>query len=147
MQISKQLVKAAGLHPRLKLFIKKEVNGKPSVTSTGIHKVKLIRDKEIKGKDPESGKPIDCVRYLVEENGELRTYDTRKFNKETGELSYLVQRFADYAENTWVLLEGKRRGIKNYVEVSDLTGEESEVDENHDDVLTEDEVDEKFNGM
>lgn len=137
MQISKQLVKDAGLHPRLRLLTKEE--GKAPV-STGKHIVRLIKDKEIMGKDVNTGKEIPKIRYLVEEKGELKVYDTRKFNKDTGEINYLVQKLAEYPENSMVVLEAKKLGAKNYIAVTPLTtGAEVEVDDDEDEDL-EDEV-------
>ncbi len=131
MQISKQLVKDAGLHPRLRLLTKEE--GKAPV-STGKHVVRLIKDKEIMGKDVNTGKEIPKIRYLVEEKGELKVYDTRKFNKDTGEINYLVQKLAEYPENSMVVLEAKKLGAKNYIAVTPLTtGAEVEVDEEEED--------------
>lgn len=143
MQTSKQLVRAAGIYPRIKLFTKEE--GK-SAKSTGVHKVKLIKDKEIKGKDPITGKVVDKIRYLVEENGELKTYDTNKFNKDTGEISYLVQKLAEFDENTIVYLEGKSKGIKNYVDVSLTNNDPIEVEED-DAIIDEEDIDAKFKEM
>ncbi len=132
MQISKQLVKDAGLHPRLRLLTKEE--GKAPV-STGKHIVRLIKDKEIVGKDVNTGKEIPKIRYLVEEKGELKVYDTRKFNKDTGELNYLVQKLAEYPENSMVVLEAKKLGAKNYIAVTPLTtGAEVEVDDEDEDI-------------
>ncbi len=132
MQISKQLVKDAGLHPRLRLLTKEE--GKAPV-STGKHTVRLIKDKEIMGKDVNTGKEIPKIRYLVEEKGELKVYDTRKFNKDTGELNYLVQKLAEYPENSMVVLEAKKMGAKNYISVTPLTtGAEVEVDDEDEDI-------------
>ena len=143
MQASKAIVKQAGIYPKLKLFTKQE--GK-SAQPTGIHKVKLIKDKEVKGKDPMTGKVVDKVRYLVEENGELKTYDTNKFNKDTGEISYLVQKLAEFEENTVVYFEGKKQGMKNYVSVS-LT-EHSAVEVEEDDAeIDENDIDAKFEAI
>jgi len=134
MKTSQSVVKAAGIVPKLRLFNK----GEKSVTSTGPHKVKLIQDKEVMGKDTETGKEIPCIRYLVEENGEKRVYETRKFNKKTNEVSYLVQRLAEIEENTQVILEGKRRGIINYVEVTIIGKTDNVPHEGADDVDVED---------
>lgn len=131
MQVSKQLVKEAGLHPKLKLLIKEE--GKAPVP-TGVHKVRLLRDKEIIKKDITSGKDTPYIRYLVEENGETKVYDTRKYSKETGDLSYLVQKLAEYPENSYVILEAKKQGAKNYISVQPLnTTAEVEVEDEEDD--------------
>lgn len=128
MEISKQMVKDAGLLPKLRLLTKEE--GKPPV-STGPHTVRLIKDKEIVGKD-DKGNKIPKVRYLVEEDGELKTYDTRKFNKDTGELNYLVQKLAEYPENSIVILEAKKKGIKNYISVTPFNVA-TEVEDDEDD--------------
>ena len=48
MKISIELLNVAGIIPRLKLGIKKAKGG---MTSTGVHRVKLISDKIIKAKD------------------------------------------------------------------------------------------------
>jgi len=93
----------------------------------------MIADKIIKGNDPKTGKEIDYVRYLLEENGETKTYQTKKLN-DKGELSYLVQRLAEINEGQEVILEMKKQGIKNYIEVSPVVGGESveiEDDEEH----------------
>ncbi len=130
MQVSKQLVKDAGLHPRLRLLTKEE--GKAPV-STGKHTVRLIKDKEVMGKDINTGKEVPKIRYLVEEKGELKVYDTRKFNKDTGELNYLVQKLAEYPENSIVILEAKKMGAKNYIAVTPYnTGAEVEVEDDED---------------
>jgi hypothetical protein len=132
MQVSKQLLKEAGLHPKLRLLIKVSEDKAPE--ATGKHKVRLIKDKIITKTDPKTGKPYEAVRYLVEENGELKTYDTRKLNKDTCDLSYLVQKLAEYPENSYVILEGKRQGIKNYISVTPVnTAEDIAVEEVEDD--------------
>jgi len=119
MKTSKQLVKEAGLHPKLRLM-RKETNerGYEVATSTGEHRVRLIADKLLAPKkDPNTGKMIEYVRYLVEKDGQTYTYDTKRFNKDTGELSYLVQRFAEIEEGTYVILEAKKIGTQNYIAV------------------------------
>lgn len=126
MQVSKQLVKEAGLHPKLKLLTKED--GKAPVP-TGEHKIRLLKDKEVVKKDID-GKDTAYIRYLVEEHGEIKVYDTRKFSKDTGEISYLVQKLAEYPENSYVILEAKKQGAKNYISVKPVnTSEEVEVDD------------------
>lgn len=126
MQVSKQLVKEAGLHPKLKLLIKED--GKAPVL-TGEHKIRLLKDKEVTKKDID-GRDTAYIRYLIEEHGEVKVYDTRKFSKDTGEISYLVQKLAEYPENSYVILEAKKQGAKNYISVKPVnTTEEVEVDD------------------
>lgn len=127
---SKEVVKVAGLHPKLKLLRKNDA-GVP--TPTGPHIVKLLLDKEITKKDPQTGQDTQYIRYLVEENGERKTYDTRKFNKDTNEVSYLVLELSEYVEGSIVKLEGKKIGTKNYIKVTPVNvAKEVEVDEDDD---------------
>lgn len=119
-------MKEANIQPKLKLGKKKAGGG---VIPTGPHRVKMIADKIVKGTDPKTGKEIEYVRYLVEENGETKIYQTKKLN-EKGELSYLVQELSSINEGQEVILEMKKQGIKNYVEVSPITdGKSFEVDD------------------
>ena len=139
METSKRLVKEAGLHPKLKLF-RKDVNsaGNEVTVATGAHTVKLVKDKEIR-KPNEKNVMTDYVRYLVEENGTLKTYETRKFKKDTKELSYLILELSDYNEGDVVVLEGKKFGAKNYVSVKPATGSSKQTN----DIEVEDEDEEE----
>lgn len=118
-KVSKELLKQAGIHPKLRLGIKQEKGG---VQSTGAHRVKLIGEKIVKGIDRETGQAIDFVKYVFEEDGELKEYRTRLKHKETGELQYLVQNMANVDEGQEVILEMKKMGAKNYIEVRNIDG-------------------------
>jgi hypothetical protein len=135
MKNSLALLKEANIQPKLRLGIKKQGGG---TKSTGAHRVKMIADKIVKGVDPKTNKEIDYVRYLLEENGETKTYQTKKLN-DKGELSYLVQRLAEIKEGEEVILEMKKQGIKNYIEVSPVVGSESvEIeDDEHEELINE----------
>jgi len=125
MKISRQIIKVAGIFPRLRLFTKTP----KGLVSTGQHIVKLIQDKEVKGTEFKTGKEVEKVRYLVEENGEKKIFERNKFNK-SGDVDYLVVKLAEYEENTEIILKGERAGIKNVVSLSPVVGGESvEVDE------------------
>ena len=113
MKNSKALLAQAGLLPKLRLGVKQDKGG---VKSTGPHRVKVLEDKIVKGFDQESGKEIDYVKYILSENNEKKYYQTKLKDKEGG-LSYLVQRLAEINEGDEVILEMKRRGVRNYVEV------------------------------
>lgn len=130
MKVSQEILKQANIVPRLRLGVKaisRSKGGKmvPMVKSLGAFHVKLIKDKEVVGRDNQTGEPVPMVRYLLDvlmpdgKTWEKRIYDTRKFNKDTGEVSYLVQRMAELPEGHEVILEMKRKGIRNYVEVRD----------------------------
>lgn len=114
--------------PRLRLGNKTD----KGVVPTGPHRVKFIIDKEAKGTDPITGKERDEVAYLVEENGEKKSYRVPKFNK-SGEIHYLVVRLAEVKEGEEVILEMKRSGIKNFVEVTPVRDTKAiEVDDEDD---------------
>lgn len=114
IKTSKELLQKAGILPKLRLGQKLSKGG---VKSTGAHRVKILEDKIIRRPDPTTGKDIEWVRYFVEENGEKKIYDT-KLKDKAGGLSYLVQRFAEIGEGEEIILEMKKQGIKNYVEVT-----------------------------
>jgi hypothetical protein len=148
MKVSKQLMDAAGIKPKLKLGVKTD----RGVQSTGPHKVKMISDKIINGLDRETGKVIEYVKYVVEEDGVQKEYRTRLKHKETGELQYLVQNLSQINEGEEVIMEMKKMGPKNYVEVRHVDGSKI-TDEEQDDVdpasedITDDEVDEALNSV
>jgi hypothetical protein len=123
MQISRELLIKAGILPKLRLGIKLDGGG---VKSTGPHRVKVLKDAIIKRADPATGKEAEWVRYTIEEGEEKKVYDTRLKDK-SGQLSYLVQRFAEIPEGHEVLLEMKKRGVKNYIQVTSIN-DQSQVE-------------------
>lgn len=127
MKVSKELMEKAGIKPKLKLGVKTE----RGVQSTGPHKVKMVSDKIVQGLDRETGKVIEYVKYVVEEDGTEKEYRTRLKHKETGELQYLVQNLAQIEEGQEVIMEMKKAGVKNYIEVRHPDGS----------VITDDEQD------
>lgn len=141
MKVSKELMKAANIKPKLKLGVKTD----RGVQSTGPHKVKMVSDKIVSGLDRESGKVIEYVKYIVEEDGTEKEYRTRLKHKETGELQYLVQNLSQIEEGQEVIMEMKKAGLKNYVEVRHIDGSVI-TDEDQDDVapVSEDPTEEDF---
>lgn len=126
MKNSLGLMKQAGILPKLRLAVKEE--GKAPVP-TGPHRVTIIDDKIKKGKD-EKGNIIDVVHYVFEENGEKKYYEVPVKDKQ-GELHYLVQRLSEVPEGSEIILEMKKRGMKNYVSVA-IVGEQSEIEMDED---------------
>lgn len=122
MKTSLEILKKANIIPKLRLAIKEE--GKAPLP-TGPHRVILIEDKAINGKD-QNGNVIPMVRYIFEENGEKKRYDV-SMKTVDGEIHYLVQRFAEVKEGQELILEMKKRGPKNYVSVS-IVGDAHEVE-------------------
>lgn len=139
MKTSQEILKASGIVPKLRLGAK---TGK-GVKSTGKYHVRLVSDKEVVGRDTQTGKEVPMVRYLLDllmsdgKTWEKRIYQTRKFNKDTNEVSYLVQRFAELAENSHVILEMKKQGIKNYIEVTEVGADGKEIVHEEEEVVVE----------
>ena len=123
MQNSQSLVKQAGIVPRLVLATKEDSG---ATVSTGPHKVKILSDKLVKGTDFQTGQERPEVEYTFEENGERKTYNVSVKDKQ-GQLHYLIQRFAEIPEGTELILEVKRKGVKNYVDVQ-LSGKSDASD-------------------
>ena len=120
-------MKQAGILPKLKLGERREGdNGKESVHPTGPHRVKILEDKIRKGKDQE-GKIIDVMHYVLEEDGVKKFYEVPVKDK-TGSLHYLVQRLSEIAEGQEIILEMKKRGIKNFISVA-IVGEQLEIED------------------
>lgn len=116
MKISKEILTIAKIIPRLRLGDKLEKGG---IKPTGPHKVKMLSDRIIKGKDPRTNKEIELVEYTMEENGEKKIYKT-KLRGDDGLPSYLVQRLAEVKEGEEIILEMKKQGMKNYVSVTPI---------------------------
>lgn len=135
MKNSKELLKVAGILPKLRLGKKLEKGG---VQSTGPHLVKFISDRIQKGKDRETGEVIDVVRYVVDEEGEEKQYIVPVKDRETGNLHYLVQRLAEVNEGDIITLEMKKRGMKNYIEV--LSADGAPIGEHEEDEVIEEEA-------
>ena|SRR3990167_36027 len=130
MKNSIELMRVAKLLPKLRLGIKQDKGG---VVSTGPHKVKILEDKIIRKPEPLTGKDIEWVRYILEENGEKKQYDTKLKSKD-GQLSYLIQRFAEIKEGEEVIMEMEKLGSKNYIKVTPVGSASSvEVDDEEDD--------------
>lgn len=136
MKNSKELLIKAGILPKLRLGLKQAKGG---VKPTGSHRVKILEDKIIKKPD-NTGKEIEYVRYFVEENGEKKVYDT-KLRDKNGGLSYLVQRLAEVPEGEELILEMKKQGVKNYIEVLPVN-QSSNVEMEDDEEVENDETSE-----
>ena len=140
MKNSKELLNKAGILPKLRLGLRLPAGG---VKPTGPHRVTVLEDRIIKKVDPKDGKDKEWVSYTVQENGEKKVYDTLLRDKNGG-LSYLVQRFAEINEGDEVILEMKKQGAKNYIEISlpthSSTTEVDEDDSENEPPLSEEEV-------
>jgi hypothetical protein len=121
MEKSKELVKKAGIIPQLQLAIKiKLENGKIGGTkSTGPHKVKVLEEKVVMGTDYQTGQEREEMKYILEENGEKKSYNVPVKDKQ-GNLHYLIQRFAEVEPEEEVVLEARQKGIKTYISLERL---------------------------
>jgi len=110
-----------GIRQKLKLNKKLPKGG---VASTGPHKVTFKADKEVVGREyklDDGTVKKDYVRYLFMENGEEKVYNTKKFSKD-GSLNYFVQHFADIEVGDEVILEGRKSGLVNYIDINKVSG-------------------------
>ena len=130
MKISKEILAKSGLLPKLQLGIKQPGGG---VKSTGKHRVKMIEDKIVKKPPREEGDDGFNVRYIVEEDGVKKQYDTRMKEKGGNDPSYFVQAMANVEPGEEVELTMKKIGAKNYIEIINITKGEKTSAESEDD--------------
>jgi len=130
-----------GIIPRLQLGTKIPGGG---VKPTGAHLVKFIGDKLVTGKDPITKEPRQEVEYLVEKNGTQFRWNVPLYDKKTKQPHYLMERLVGIEEGDEVVLEMKKSGIINYIDVrkvSDSAEPEEEVIQ-YDEMSEEEEVNE-----
>jgi hypothetical protein len=113
MKTSREILMKSGLLPKLQLGIKTA----KGVKSTGKHTVKVIEDKIVRKPIREEGDDGYYVRFIVEENGEQKQYDTRMKEKGGVDPSYFVQAMAAVEPGEIITLEMKKAGLKNYIEI------------------------------
>lgn len=102
--------------PKLKLGIKAEGGG---VQSTGPHAIRLAAEPvRVMGTNPETGKPRKEMKFLVEENGRTYKWIVPLLNKEETEPNYLIEHLMPFNVGDVITVEMKRRGIKNYIQVT-----------------------------
>jgi hypothetical protein len=127
MKISREIVSKAGLLPKLRLGIK----GSRGVTATGPHRVRILEDKLIKKMNVD-GQEEHFVRFIFEEDGEKKQYDCHMKAKVGNDPHYLVQALAEVEPGEELVLEMKKAGVKNYIEITRVSSgatERVEVDE------------------
>lgn len=115
----------AGIIPKLRLGIQKPKGG---VISSGPHRVKIMSDRIISEMNFETNKEEPHIVYTVEENGVTKEYH-RKVKNKKGELDYLVQRLADLAPGSEVILEMVRRGARNHIVITPLNSSDEAIEE------------------
>lgn len=126
-----QRVKDAAL--KLKLYSKLQLgekrageNGKESVHSTGPHTVKITAEPTTTIIN-KNGKSVNGFKFIVEENGQLYKWLVPLTN-EQGEGHYLIERLQNIEVGQEIVLEMKKRGPKNYIDISRPGEEEDEIE-------------------
>jgi hypothetical protein len=158
MKIAKQLMKSSEIYQKLKLGVRtiKQDGSYGAVVSTGPQRVKLVKEFIRKGVDRETGKVIEVYKIVVEHEGVVKEYRMPIKARETGELHYLVQRLSKVDEGEEIIMEMKKQGPKNYIEVlradgSPIEVEEEEVADSTDEEsledLSDDDVEEAMNSI
>lgn len=122
MQASKELMKKAGVLPKLRLGDQLPKGG---VKSTGPHRVKMLGDKLVMDIDPKTGKEAQYIRYLLEKDGEKMTYQTKVYDKE-GNISYLVERLSQIPEGAEVILELRNSMKVTFIHVIEVPAAEQD---------------------
>lgn len=111
---SKKLTEEAGIVPRLQLGNKTEGGG---VESTGPHNVIFKADRTVKGKHPVTLAERAEVQYTFTEGGSDKTYNVAVKNTE-GKLNYFIIRMAEFNYGDPLVLEMKKKGIKNFIDIN-----------------------------
>lgn len=111
---------ALHLHPKLHLGEKLPGGG---VKSTGPHTVKITAEPTTV-MITKNNKPVKAFKFIVEENGQLYKWLVPLTN-EQGEGHYLIERLINVEVGQEIVLEMKKRGPKNYIDIS-RPGEEEE---------------------
>jgi hypothetical protein len=129
MERVKEAAKVLKLYPKLRLGEKLEGGG---VKSTGPHTVKITAEPTttMMLKDTKS---VKAFKFIVEEKGTLYKWLVPLTNEE-GEGHYLVEHLLDVEVGEEIVLEMKKRGARNYIDIS-RTGD---VEEEKEDVVAYD---------
>lgn len=100
--------------------------------STGPHTVKFIEEPiVVVGKNFE-GEERKELRFILEENGELKRWNVPILNKQ-GQPNYLLERLLDVKVGDERILEMMRKGGRNHIDVRMVGEEPHEVHPSEDD--------------
>jgi hypothetical protein len=101
------------IYPKLKLGEKLPGGG---VKPTGSHKVKITAEPTTVMVN-KGGIPTKHFKFIVEENGQNYKWLVPITNKEGTEAHYLVERLMDVQVGDELILEMKKQGARNFIEV------------------------------
>lgn len=111
-----------------------ENGDKKGVKSLGPRKVKFLGDKERDGQDPFTKEDRKEVAYLFEMKGEKYKYYVPLYKKDketkkyTDELNYFVVKMGEYEVGEKLILEMKKSGVYNFIDIQKAGESESVVD-------------------
>lgn len=123
MENVKAAAKALKLYSKLQLGEKIPGGG---VKSTGPHTVKITAEPTTTIMD-KGGKPVKAFKFIVEEAGVLHKWLVPLTN-EQGEGHYLIERLQNIEIGEEIVLEMKKRGPKNYIDVTRPGEEEDDIE-------------------
>lgn len=112
MKNVKEAARVLKLYPKLRLGEKIQGGG---VKPTGPHTVKITAEPTTVMMN-KNNKQVKAFKFVVEENGTLFKWLVPLTNEE-GEGHYLIERLQDVEVGEIVVLEMKKRGARNYVEI------------------------------
>lgn len=135
MERIKEAAKVLKLYPKLQLGERREdgknAKGEPKfvVFPTGPHTVKLLAEPTTVMLN-KGGKMVKGFKFMVEENGATYKWNVPLMN-ENGEGHYLIDRLnsMDVQVGEEITLEMKKRGPRNYIDVTRPGDAEHEVEE------------------
>lgn len=109
---------ALGVKPKLRLGKKIEKGG---MESFGPMKVKFLAEPEGVTKKNFEGKPAKFLKFLVEYNGKEYHWYAGVLDKD-GQPNYLLERTALLEVGFEYILEMKKKGIINYIDIRNIDG-------------------------
>lgn len=123
MERLKEAAKVLKMYPKLKLGEKMPGSG---VKSTGPHRVKFLAEPTTT-KMRKGSTVVKAFKFIVEENGVLYKY-LIPITNEDNEGHYLVEHLKDVKPGEEVILEMKKSGAINYIDVK-RDGDNTDEDE------------------
>lgn len=113
MERLKEAAKALKMFPKLRLGEKLAGGG---VKTTGPHRVKITAEPTTTMVN-KGGVPTKHFRFIVEENGQQYKWFVPVMNKDNTEGHYLIERLMDIQIGEEIILEMKKQGARNFIEV------------------------------
>lgn len=116
MDIIKKIAKQMNVLPKLRLASKLDKGG---LELLGPKRIKFLKEPvEIVVRDQDTGKQRRALKFIVEHEGEQYRWEVPITNKDNPEeASYMVERLMYVEVGDEAVVEMKRRGIRNYIDL------------------------------